>query len=96
MATEKNEIKRGSICIDDNKRLFIVITEEPIGLSWNGEWTGSNAWVGAVLLDGTYTLCVKPKLIANTFKEYVMDHAADVGIKAAEVEVAELRKRLSS
>lgn len=95
MVIEKNEIKRGSICTDDNERLFIVINKEPIGLSWNGEWTGSDAWVGAVLLDGTYTLCVKPKLIANTFLEYVTNCATDIGIKAAKVEVAELRKKLS-
>lgn len=78
-----DEIKRGAICVDDNKRLFIVMVDEPKSIHWNSEWAG-NVWVGVALLDGTYVICSKPTLVSLSFKEYVTDYAADLGARAAE------------
>lgn len=87
-------IKRGAICVDDHDRAFIVTVEEPKSTSWNGEFSG-NMWVGTVLVDGTPTLCAKPRVIAESFKAYVATIAGDIGVKAAQIEIAELRGRLN-
>ncbi len=77
-----SEIKRGCICVDDNRRVFIVIVDQPKPIQWNGEWAG-DVWVGVALLDGNHVICSKPTFVSPSFKEYVTDYAADVGIAAA-------------
>lgn len=84
------EIKRGVICIDDHDRAFIVTVDEPRQVNWGNEWTDA-MWAGVLLIDGRMTMCLKPCLLAESFKVYLTNIAADIGIKSAEIEVAALR-----
>ncbi len=84
------EIKRGAICTDDHDRAFIVTVDSPIPITWNNE-VAVEVWTGTLLVGGKTTMCAKPGLLAESFKVYLTNFAADVGIKSAEIEVAALR-----
>lgn len=84
------EIKRGAICTDDHDRAFIVTVDSPRPLTWGNEVAGET-WAGTLLVSGETTMCVKPRLLAESFKVYLANVAADIGIKSAEIEVAALR-----
>ncbi len=85
--------KRGAICVDDRNQLFIVVVDEPRPVSIMDNPAGT-LWIGTVLVDGSPTTCAKPRVVANTFKEWAQEYALDVGVKAAKIEIDKLKKKV--